>query len=357
MSAKQDHYEVLGVEKGSDQEAVKKAYKKLVLELHPDRTGNDPAATERLKKVNEAYAVLGDAEKRAAYDKYGSGSFFEPNTGDESDNWGWGRQGPGGFSMRDIEDFFAREIRDQQQKAARPRRGKDIGAEIELTLAEAFTGCKKDVHFSYEELCKTCTGTGDKPGTQRTPCNTCHGSGVRLVNQGFVHLRVTCNACQGRGSTSSERCPDCMGRAYKHVDRSLNVTFVPGISDGDRVRLAGQGEHGQAGPGDAYVIVFLEEDKRFQRAGTDLITHIDLNIAEAALGTTKDIKMPDGSAEPVTFPACSQHGSEVRVKNKGMPRVEDPRKRGTLKARVQVKVPKNLTDEQKELLEKLTKTL
>lgn len=339
-----DYYAVLGVDKTADQDTIKKAYKKLALELHPDRTGGDKAAEQRFKEVNEAYSVIGDKDARARHDSFESHQF----------EWSsWGSSDTEGFSMKDFHEIFT----NTHVSRKKSTRGDNIGTHVKLTLAEAFTGCKKDVTFTYEEPCSPCKGTGDEPNTIRVSCSGCQGTGHKFMRQGFIHLRMTCNACGGVGSRRSKDCSSCMGRGTTTANKSVTVTIVPGISDGDRVRLSGQGAKGEKSSGDAYLVVTVLPDDTFLREGNDLIASIDLNIAEVAIGATKSIKMPDGSIENVTFPAGSSHGHEERLKNKGMPKLSNAAERGTLKVRSKIVVPKTLTEEQRELLEKLAKTL
>lgn len=341
----QDHYAILGVQKDADQDTIKKAYKKLALELHPDRTGGDKAAEERFKHVNEAYATLSDPTKRTRYDSGASTNAWEGGGS------GW-EDIPQGFSIKDIEDFF----RAGHHNRSRPRKGADVVVALSVTLAEAFTGCKKDVTLSHDEQCGGCHGSGDDPSSVRSQCVLCGGRGFHVVNRGFVSMRVTCHECNGAGSRRTKPCNDCYGRGMKHVTKGITVAVNTGISNGDSIRLTGQGAPGDAGPGDAYIEVTVMADKRFTRQGDDLVTIIDLNVAEAALGATKGVVLPDGSTEHVSFPSGTQVMQESRLKDKGMPRLRRSG-RGTLKARANIVVPRTLTDEQRELLERLGKTL
>lgn len=339
-----DHYATLGVSKDADQDAVKKAYRRLALELHPDRTGGDKDAELRFKQVNAAYAVLSDPDKRLMYDSGAQDdASFDPGPGF------------GGWTEQDIMEMFEQEMFGRRQP--RQRRGQDIGTSATLTFSEAFTGCKKDIAVEYHEACEPCKGSGDEPGVPRTPCSACGATGVRLVNQGFIHVHMTCPACRGQKFRRVKECSTCHGTGAKRVSKNLTVNFVPGLSIGDRIRLQGMGAAGPAGPGDAYVVVHVHSDKRYKREGDDIVVTVDLNVVEAALGTTKDVTMPDGSVEQATFPPGSQQGHEQRVKNRGMPKVSNANMRGTLKARANIKVPKNLTAEQRDLLTRLGKTL
>ncbi len=346
---RKDYYSILGVEKTADQDIVKKAYKKLALELHPDRTGGDKTAEARFKEVNEAYSVIGNKESRERYD-----SMENMPSGIDWSSW-TGDRGHGGFSMHDLQDLFEQQFDMRHNNAG--ARGNDIATHVRLTLAESFTGCKKDVTFSYDEKCKPCNGTGDAPGSQRSTCSGCQGTGVMLVNQGFIHLRMRCQSWGGMGTKRTKECPSCFGKGLTQLKRNITVTIAPGIADGNRVRLAGQGSSGNKGSGDAYLIISIDRDAKFSREGDNLLTIVDLNIAQAAMGATIDITMPDGSIEHVTFPEGSQQGHEQRLKNKGMPKLSNAEKRGTLKARANVVVPKTLTDEQREILKTLSKTL
>ncbi len=343
-----DYYSILGVEKTADQDTIKKAYKKLALELHPDRTGGDKVAEQRFKEVNEAYSVIGNKESRERHDSMGS----MPSGIDWSS---WATSGnSNGFSMNDLQDMFEQQFDVRHNTNTR---GSDVGTHVRLTFAESFTGCKKDITFSYDENCKPCQGTGDAPDSKKMTCSGCQGTGVMLVNQGFIHLRMTCQACGGVGTKRTKDCQSCFGNGFTQQQRSITVTIAPGIYDGARVRLVGQGSFGRKGRGDVYLVVSIDKDAKFLRENDNILTIVDLNVAEACLGKTIDITMPDGSVEHVTFPEGSQQGHEQRLKNKGMPKLSNAKERGTLKARVNIVIPKSLTDEQREILDKLSKTL
>lgn len=327
-------YETLSVSEDASPEDIKKAYRRLVMELHPDRTGNDPQATERMKAVNEAYAVLSDDEKRATFDR----------GGDEHGFIDVGQQ---------ISDFFGGFANIRRE----PRRGRDVVVNLNVTLHEAFVGCKKDITFSFDEPCRTCVGTGDDPNSQSITCPLCHGKGAATIRQGFITLQTVCQGCGGKGSRRSSKCGVCSGHGHVHVDNSTNVDVPPGVDTGHHLRLENMGQWGAGGQGSAYVSVNVKEDKNLKREGDDLFTSIVINVAEAALGCVKSVKLPDGSQEPVIFNEGTQPGQIVIVTERGMPNVHTTRQRGNLKVRATVKVPTRLTEEQRRLFDALANTL
>jgi molecular chaperone DnaJ len=340
-----DYYELLGVARDADGAAIKKAFRRLARELHPD-VSDRPDAEERFREVTEAYEVLSNSETRALYDRYGheglrSGGFT-----------------PTHFDAGGLSDLFSAFFGDDLFGAgmrSRRARGADIAAEVEVELVDAAEGTTVEVPFEVATTCHTCGGDGVEPGTQPVPCARCAGSGrLHQVSRSFLGEFVraqTCPECGGRGAIVEHPCPACDGAGRVLASRQLKVDIPAGIHDGQRIRLSGEGHAGALGSqaGDAYVLVHVRPDPRFVREGNDVFSKVDLTIAQAALGTRVELETLDGVVE-LEFPEGTQPG-EVRVlRGKGMP-VLQGFGRGDQRVLVNVLVPKRLTDEQRRLLE------
>lgn len=348
--SKRDYYEVLGVERGASAAEIKKAYKKLALELHPDRNP-DPSAEERFKEASEAYAVLGDEQKRAIYDRYGHAGLS-------------GGMQPGFGSVEDIFSSF-QEIFGEffglgggfggRARRGGPARGADLRAGVSLTLREAAFGCHKDVSIRFAAPCSACDGTGAEGG-RLSICPTCQGAGQVAHARGAFLLSTTCPACHGTGRTASRPCGGCAGRGEVPVERTVKVAIPAGIDDGQSLRLAGQGQPGRKGgpAGDLYVTVSVEPDPRFQRDGLDLVHELHVSFTQAALGATVKVPTLDAETE-VKLAAGVQPGDSVRIRGHGMPRL-DGRGRGDLVCVIQVDVPKKLSAKARKLLLELQET-
>jgi molecular chaperone DnaJ len=342
-----DPYEVLGVERAADEKEIRKAFRGLARELHPD-VNPDPSAEERFKELAEAYEILSDSERRATYDRYGH---------DGLSGQGWS---PGFESFGSFGDLFSAFF-GGGGPAGGPRQGSDIGIAVEMTLDEAFSGVKREIAYESVGSCETCSGSGCEPGTQAIQCGQCSGAGsVRIVQRspfGQIVSESACPACQGRGRMPEVACGDCSGRGVMNGRREIEVEIPSGISDGQRVRVSGRGHAGQAGgpPGDLYVVVQVLADERFVRDGDDLVCVVDLSIARAALGADLVIDGLDGEIE-IEVPAGTQPGSVISVKGRGMPSVRG-RRRGDVRAVVSVHVPQRLDDQQRASLERLAQTL
>jgi len=349
--AKRDFYEVLGVPKGSDEAALKGAYRKLAMQFHPDRNPGNAEAEHKFKEVSEAYDTLKDPQKRAAYDRFGHAAFEN----------GAGR-GPQGFgqdfnsSMTDIfEDIFGDFMggRGGRGGASQSRlRGSDLRYNLEISLEEAFIGRTVDIDVPTLTTCTTCEGSGAKPGTGLSTCKHCNGHGKVRAAQGFFTIERTCPVCQGRGQMMDNPCTDCGGQGRKQQNRTLSVDIPKGIEDGTRIRLANEGEAGLRGgpPGDLYIFVSVKPHDLFQRDGADLYARVPIAMTTAALGGEFEVPTLDSTRARVKVPAGTQPGQRVRLRGKGMP-VLRSKEQGDLYVQLDVETPQNLSKRQRELLE------
>jgi molecular chaperone DnaJ len=348
--AKRDYYEVLGLTRNATDQDLKSAFRKLAKEYHPDRNGGDASAEKRFKEIAEAYEVLKDPQKRAAYDQFGHAAFDGP-----------GRSGPGGFgpdfaaSMSDIFDDLFGEFMGGR-RGARPRGGRERGADLrynlEITLAEAYTGKTAQVRVPTSVACEKCGGSGARAGTRPTTCPTCAGYGKVRASQGFFTIERTCPACQGRGETIEDPCVTCSGAGRVTRERTLSVNIPAGVEDGTRIRLAGEGEAGlRGGPaGDLYIFLSIKPHELFQRDGADIFARVPISMVTAALGGQIEVPTLDGGVTRVKIPEGTETGKQFRLKNKGMP-VLRSKAVGDMYIQVEVETPKNLTRRQRELLE------
>jgi molecular chaperone DnaJ len=345
-----DAYEVLGVARDASEQDVKKAFRALARELHPDVNAHDPDAEEKFKEAAEAYEILCDPERRATYDRYGheglrSGG-FAPNFDTFS-------------SISDLFDAFFGGA--AGFGAARRASGGDVAASAEIDLADAAEGTSVEVSYEVVETCARCHGNGAEPGTPIETCSRCGGAGqlqsAMRTPFGEMLRTVVCDVCGGDGRTASQPCTECRGRGRRAVKRTLDVEIPAGIADGQRTRLGGQGHAGEAGApaGDLYVLVRVRADKRFVRDGDDLVTALDVPAPLAALGGTVSVATLDGD-ETLELRAGSQPGDVLTLRGRGMP-VLGRSRRGDLRAVVNVVIPRRLSDEQRELLERFNATL
>jgi molecular chaperone DnaJ len=345
--AKRDYYDVLGVSKSASADEIKKAYRRLAMKYHPDRnTGEDADSESKFKEAKEAYEVLRDADKRAAYDRFGHDGLR-----------GAGMGGPGGFRAEGFSDLFGDVFGDISGGGGRRGgrqvfRGADLGYELRLDLERAVRGDTVTIDVPSQVACEVCDGSGAKKGTTPVQCSTCGGAGQVRMQQGFFSIQQTCPACKGAGTMISNPCDTCHGRGRVRKTRTLSVKVPAGVDDGDRIRLSGEGEAGRNGgpPGDLYVEIRLEPHKIFMRDGADLSCEVPISIATAALGGEVELPTLDGNVS-LKVPAGTQSGKVFRLRGKGVTTVRDPRQ-GDLFAKVAVETPVNLTNEQKELLSK-----
>lgn len=351
--SKRDFYEVLGVDKNADEREIKKAYRKLAMKYHPDRNSDDPDAEEKFKEASMAYEVLSDKDKRSAYDRMGHAAF-------ENGMGGGGFGGAGAGNFQDIfGDIFGNfgDIFGQSRSGGRQRRGSDLRYVIELTLEEAVRGCKKEISFTAPAPCETCDGKGAKNASDIQTCSTCNGHGQVRMHQGFFAVQQTCPNCGGSGQEIKNPCNDCHGSGVKEKSRTLEVSIPAGVDDGDRVRLAGEGEAGGSGVqnGDLYVEVRVKEHPVFKRQGADLYMDVPVSITDAALGKEVEIPTLDGKVK-IKVAEGTQSGKLLRVRGKGVTPVRTTMK-GDLICRIMVETPVNLTREQKDLLRQFQDTL
>ena len=351
--SKRDFYEVLGVDKNADEREIKKAYRKLAMKYHPDRNSDDPDAEEKFKEASMAYEVLSDKDKRSAYDRMGHAAF-------ENGMGGGGFGGAGAGNFQDIfGDIFGNfgDIFGQSRGGGRQRRGSDLRYVIELTLEEAVRGCKKEISFTAPAPCETCDGKGAKNASDVQTCSTCNGHGQVRMQQGFFAVQQTCPNCGGSGQEIKNPCNDCHGSGVKEKSRTLEVSIPAGVDDGDRVRLAGEGEAGGSGVqnGDLYVEVRVKEHPVFKRQGADLYMDVPVSITDAALGKEVEIPTLDGKVK-IKVAEGTQSGKLLRVRGKGVTPVRTTMK-GDLICRIMVETPVNLTRAQKDLLRQFQDTL
>jgi len=352
--SKRDFYEVLGVAKSAEAADIKKAYRKLAMKYHPDRNPDDKTAEAKFKEVNEAYEVLSDDQKRAAYDRYGHAG-VDPNAG----GGGFHAGGPGGASFSDIfGDVFGDIFGGGGGRGgARNNRGSDLRYTLELDLEEAVKGTSVEIRVPTLVHCDTCDGSGAKKGTSPVTCTTCNGVGQIRMQQGFFSVQQTCPACRGSGKIIKDPCPDCHGQGRKEKRKTLSVKIPPGVDTGDRIRLAGEGEAGvNGGPaGDLYVQVAVREHPIFRREGKDLYTEVPISFADAALGGELEVPTLDGRVK-LKIPTETQTGKLFRLRGKGVTPVRGGNP-GDLLCRVIIETPVNLNKEQKELLRQFQESL
>ncbi|MCD6453521.1 MAG: molecular chaperone DnaJ [Dehalococcoidales bacterium] len=350
MPTKRDYYEILGIDRNATDEEVKRAFRKLAFKYHPDHNRNADAS-ERFKEVNEAYQVISDADKRAAYDRFGHGGI--------EGAFGQGFEGFGFNGFGDIFDAFFSGASHTARQA--PQRGADLSYNISITFEEAAFGGEKEVAISRVESCPLCQGTGYQPGTKPSRCPNCNGSGqVRRVQQSifgrFTNI-ATCPQCHGSGKIITEPCPQCHGTGRERHQRTISVKIPAGVDDGVRIRLNGEGDSGERGghPGDLYVTLSVEPHPFFRRAGDNLIYELPINFAQAALGSEVTVPTLDGKLK-LKIPAGSQTGRVFRFKNKGIAHLHS-RGRGDELVTLRVVTPDSLTPKQRQLLKELGETL
>lgn len=349
--AKRDLYEVLGVAKDASADDIKKAYRKLAMKHHPDRNPDDKHAEEKFKEVQSAYEILSDDQKRAAYDRYGHAA-FEPGGG----AGGFGA-GAAGANFSDIFGDVFGDIFGGGRARGGPQRGADLRYSLEIDLEEAVRGTKVQIKVPKLETCNTCEGSGAKKGSTPVTCTTCKGHGQVRVQQGFFTLQQTCPACRGSGKQIKDPCPDCRGQGRVQKQKTLQVNIPAGVDNGDRIRLAGEGEAGpQGGPaGDLYVQVSVKEHEFFTRDGNDLYCEVPVSFVDAALGGELEVPTMDGRVK-LKIPAESQTGKLFRVRGKGVPSVRGSGQ-GDLICRIVLETPVNLNGKQKELLREFQQSL
>ncbi len=351
MAQSDDFYEILGLSREASADDIRRAFRKLAMEHHPDRV-TDPAQKEAseatFKRIAAAYEVLSDPEKKAKYDQYGSAAAFAQGTGFEGFDFG-------GFG--DIFDAFF-----GGRRASGPTRGSDLRIQIELDFESAVFGSEEEIRASRLEHCTICGGSGGEPGTQRVPCTVCDGSGEIRRTQSNVFGRFVnvapCEPCEGEGSVIEHPCQACGGVGREQRNRRLKVKIPAGVTDGAQMRLSGEGDAGlRGGPaGNLYVDIGVRPHAFFLRDGNDLLLPLHLNVAQAVLGSEVEVPGIDGHPQPLDVPAGTQHGHEFRLRGQGVPHLRGSG-RGDLRVQVVVEIPRKLTSEQRELFEQLAEEL
>lgn len=349
-----DYYDILGVKKSASADEIKKAFRRLARKHHPDAGGDE----DKFKQINEAYEILSDAEKRKQYDQYGQ--YFAGGVPP-----GYGAGGPGGAhyqtanvgDLGDLGDLFGSVFSgfgggQRASRGPQPQRGRDVQVDLGLTFEQAFAGTSTQVAIDGTETCGVCSGTGAKPGTSRTTCPACKGSGTATEGQGMFGFSRPCPRCSGEGSIVEQPCTACRGAGAVRRTAPVTVNVPAGATDGGKLRFKGKGEPGVSGgpAGDLYVITHIKQHPYYSREGADVVLDLPLSISEAALGTEVRVPAPDGAKVKLKIPAGTQNGKVFRIGGKGAPHLKGSGT-GDLKVKVRLVVPKELSAEQKSALE------
>ncbi|MBI1237998.1 MAG: molecular chaperone DnaJ [Alphaproteobacteria bacterium] len=344
--SKRDFYDVLGVKRGASVEELKSAYRKLVKEHHPDKNPDDPTCEAKIKELNEAYDVLKDPEKRAAYDRFGHQAF---EGGPGPGGRGFGQDFTSAFT--DVFDDLFGEFMGRQRGGGRNSRGSDLRYNLEISLEEAFTGKDTTIHVPSSAMCEACQGSGAESGSKPATCPTCSGIGKVRAQQGFFTIERTCPNCGGSGRVIKNPCKSCNGAGRVSRERTLSFNVPAGVEDGTRIRLNGEGEAGlRGGPsGDLYVFISVSPHKLFQRDGADLHCRVPISLTNAALGGTIEVPTVDGGRARVQIPEGTQTGKQFRLRGKGMPHLRSGAV-GDMYITCLVETPVNLTKKQRDLL-------
>lgn len=346
MATKKDYYETLSISRDASEDEIKKSYRKLAMKFHPDRNPDNPKAEEKFKEAKEAYEILSDGQKRASYDQYG-------HAGVDSS---MGGHGSAGFS--DFNDAFGDIFGDifgggRGGQKSNVYRGADLRYNMEISLEDAAKGTETKIRIPVMAACEPCKGSGAKPGTQPTSCDTCHGNGQVRMQQGFFSVQQTCPKCHGSGKVIKEPCSTCHGASRVKQNKTLSVKIPTGVDEGDRIRLSGEGESGINGgpPGDLYVVIHLKKHDLFERDGGNLHCEMPISFTIAALGGEIEVPILDGHAK-MKIPPETQTGAVFRLKGKGIKPLRQSLS-GDLHCHVSIETPIKLTDRQKELLKEL----
>ena len=343
--SKRDFYEVLGVNRDADDKTIKSAYRKLAMANHPDRNPDDAAAEERFREASEAYEVLKDSQKRAAYDQLGHAAFEQSSSGGGAGFAGFG----GGFS--DIFEQMFSEFSGGQSRGGQSRHGADLRYDLDIDLDEAFSGCTKDIVADISATCELCSGSGAEKGSKPVTCSGCGGRGKVRAQQGFFTVERTCPSCQGAGETISDPCRSCRGQGRVEKSENLSVNIPVGVDSGTRIRLSGKGEAGLRGApaGDLYIFVNVRTHLIFEREGNHLFLRVPVPMSTAALGGSIEVPTLAGRMTRLQIAKGTQTGRKFRMRGKGMPALRGSGQ-GDQIVEIQVETPTNLTKKQAELL-------
>lgn len=361
MSTQRDYYEILGVAKSATNDEIKKAYRRLAMKHHPDRvdTAQKKEAEEKFKEISEAYAVLSDEKKRALYDQYGHAGIDQRYSTEDifrgadfsnifEEIFG-GAGGAGGGSI--FEEIFG--MGGGGGTGRRHRRGRDLQYETEITLEEAMTGVDKIFEISRYETCANCHGSGARPGSKKVVCSYCKGAGQVTVSQGFFHLTQTCHKCGGEGKIIATPCPNCLGQGREKVRRKISVKIPAGVDTGSHLRLRGEGEEGEGGKGDLYVVIGVRKHHLFERHDNDLLCEVRVDVSQAILGAEVDVPTMSGMVK-MKIPCGTQSGKIFRLKDKGVPDLSTKRKGDEL-VRLIVDIPGDLSAAEKKTIQEFAR--
>lgn len=360
MNAKQDYYDLLGVSKSVSSDDLKKVYRKLAMKYHPDKNPGDKASEQKFKEISEAYEILSDPQKKAAYDRFGH-SAFSSGQGPGSGGGGFGGQGFGGAGQGGFGDVFG-DIFEEFMSGGRANsrssnRGSDLRYNMQITLEEAFEGKKTKIKFNAACACDSCNATGSKSKSGTDRCKTCGGSGRIRAQQGFFSLERTCHTCNGMGQFIKDPCGTCNGEGRVNKEKNLSVNIPSGVEEGTKIRLANEGEAGIRGgiPGDLYIFVSVKEHEFFIRDGSNLHFKMPIKMTTAILSGIIEVPTIDGTVAKLTIPEGTQTSNQFRLKDKGMYRMQS-KIRGDMYVHVTVEIPVKLTKKQKELMEEFGKS-
>ena len=370
MTTQRDYYEILGVSKSATIDEIKKAYRAMAMKHHPDRVeaAHKKEAEEKFKEISEAYAVLSDENKRRLYDQYGHAgidqrystedifrgadfsSIFEEIFGGRG---GGGGIHFGGDSGNVFEELFGHDIFGGGGSGRRSRHGRDLQIQLEITLEEAVFGTEKTFQISRYEFCSVCKGTGAKPGSKKTICSYCRGAGQVTVSQGFFHLTQTCSKCGGEGRIITTPCPECAGQGRLKVPRKISVKIPAGVDTGSQLRVRGEGEEGEGGSGDLFVVIRVKKHHLYERQDHDLLCEVHIDVAQAVLGAEVEVPTLYGNVK-MKIPAGTPSGKVFRVRDKGVPDLRS-RQKGDELVRIIVDIPQGLNAAQKKLMEEFAR--
>jgi len=362
---KKDYYEILGVDRDASKSDIKKAYRKLALKYHPDKNKSEDAE-ERFKEISEAYAVLYDNEKRQMYDQYGHAGIDQQFTQEDifrgADFGDIFRSMGFDFGFGGMEDIFERFFGNRSSYSGRRqrRRGADLRYDIQIGLEDAYNGLETTIRIPRSEPCENCNGSGAKPGTSPKTCPKCNGTGQmknsRRTAFGMFTQVSACNKCGGRGTIIETPCPECKGQGIVQKTREIELKIPNGVNDGSQLRLAGEGEAGEGGTGNLYIVIHVKNHPRFERNGLDLYTNLNISFPNAALGTKTEIQTINGKTEKIKIPAGIKNGETIKLSNKGMPEIRG-RGYGDLYVQININTPEKLSRKAKKLLEELKEEL